>query len=139
MPLDKYREANRANWDERVEGHWTSDCYDIEGFRSGKSPLYQVDIDALGDLTGKSLIHLQYHIGTDTLGLARIGANVTDIDLSGESIKAARRFSEESGVLADSTKPISMNHQTSFRSSSMSSSQATVQSADCLILMDGGV
>ncbi len=97
-PLDKYREANRANWDERVPGHWDSDFYDIEGFIKGESPLYQIDIDALGDLTGKSLIHLQCHIGTDTLALARLGAEVTGIDFSGESIKAARRLSEESGV-----------------------------------------
>ena len=97
MPLDKFGEANRSNWDERVAGHWASDFYDIEGFKSGKSPLYQIDIDAVGDLTGKSLIHLQCHIGTDTLGLARLGADVTGIDLSGESVKAARRLSEESG------------------------------------------
>lgn len=98
MPLDRYGEANRANWDERVAGHWASEFYDIEGFKAGKPPLYQIDIDAVGDLTGKSLIHLQCHIGTDTLGLARLGANVTGIDFSGESINAARRLSEESGV-----------------------------------------
>ncbi len=97
-PLDKYREANRANWDERVPGHWASDRYDIEGFKSGRSPLYQIDVDALEDLTGKTLIHLQCHIGTDTLALARLGATVTGIDFSGESIKAARRLSGESGV-----------------------------------------
>jgi SAM-dependent methyltransferase len=98
MPLGKFGEANRSNWDERVAGHWVSDFYDIEGFKSGKSPLYQIDIDAVGDLTGKSLIHLQCHIGTDTLGLARLGADVTGNDLLGKSVKAARRLSEESGV-----------------------------------------
>ena len=48
-PLDKYREANRANWDERVPGHWASDSYDIEGVKSGRSPLYQIDVDALAE------------------------------------------------------------------------------------------
>ena len=98
MPLDRYALANRANWDERVPGHWKSDHYDIEGFKKGKSPLFQIDIDALGDLTEKTLIHLQCHIGTDTLALARLGAEVTGIDFSGDSIKVARRLIEESGV-----------------------------------------
>lgn len=101
MPLDEYRAANRANWGDRVAGHWEPDGYDAPGFiadpnRIGR--IVQMDAPYLGDVTGRSLLHLQCHFGMDTLSWARLGADVTGIDFSPEAIAAARRMSEESGT-----------------------------------------
>jgi len=103
MPLDEYRLANRSNWDARVDLHYGSDEYGISRFISDPDHLSDVvsyDRDKLGDVAGKRLLHLQCHIGTDTISWARLGAEVTGADLSPMSIEAARRLSEESGTPA---------------------------------------
>jgi SAM-dependent methyltransferase len=96
MPLDDYRLANRANWDARVEIHFPSVEYGVDRFASDPTHLSDVvsfDKEKLGDVGGKRLIHLQSHIGTDTVSWARLGADVTGIDLSEKSIEAARELS----------------------------------------------
>ena len=101
MTHDKYYEANRANWSERVEGHWLPDGYDAPGFiadRERISGVVQFDRPYLGDLEGRSLLHLQCHFGMDTLSLARFGATTTGIDFSPDAIAAARRLSDQSGT-----------------------------------------
>lgn len=101
MPLDRYRRANRANWDSRVENHYGSAIYGLDRFIDDPNFVGEVvsfDAERMPDVSGKRLIHLQCHIGTDTLGLARLGAEVTGVDLSPESIEAARRFSAECGT-----------------------------------------
>ncbi len=103
MPLDEYRIANRANWDSRVDIHYASDDYGIEHFVADPDHLSDVvtlEKERVGDVSGKSLIHLQCHIGTDTVSWARLGAEVTGIDLSEKSIEAARRLSADSGTPA---------------------------------------
>ena len=103
MPLDEHQLANRANWDARVDIHYASDDYGIERFVADPNHISDVvtlDKERLGDLSGKRLIHLQCHIGTDTISLARLGAEVTGIDLSEKSIEAARRLSADSGTPA---------------------------------------
>ena len=98
---EKYYDANRANWSERVAGHWMPDGYDAPGFIADKDRItgvVQFDHPYLGDLEGRSLLHLQCHFGIDTLSLARLGALVTGIDFSPEAIAAARRLSDESGT-----------------------------------------
>jgi SAM-dependent methyltransferase len=99
MPLDHYREANRANWDARAPIHYASDDYEVARFIADPHHLSHVvgyDKEKLGDVSGKSLLHLQCHIGTDTISWARLGATVIGTDLSERSIDAARRLSEES-------------------------------------------
>jgi SAM-dependent methyltransferase len=101
MPLDQYREANRANWDARVPIHYASDEYGVERFITDPTHLSDVvryDKEKLGDVGGKTLLHLQCHIGTDTISWARLGATVTGTDLSERSIEAARRLSQDSGT-----------------------------------------
>lgn len=101
MPLDQYREANRKNWDSRVEIHYGSDVYGLDRFVDDPTFVGEVvsfDAHKMPDVAGKRLIHLQCHIGTDTLGLARLGAVVTGVDFSAKSIEAARRFSTECGT-----------------------------------------
>lgn len=103
MPLDEYRLANRDNWDSRVDIHYGSDEYGVERFRSDPGHLSDVvafDKGKLGDVSGKRLLHLQCHIGTDTISWARLGAMVTGVDLSEKSVAASRRLSEEASTPA---------------------------------------
>jgi 2-polyprenyl-3-methyl-5-hydroxy-6-metoxy-1,4-benzoquinol methylase len=98
---NEYYDANRTNWGERVAGHWLPDGYDAPGFIADQdriSGVVQFDRPYLGDLSGRSLLHLQCHFGMDTLSLARCGAMVTGIDFSTEAIAAATRLSDESGT-----------------------------------------
>jgi SAM-dependent methyltransferase len=103
MPLDHYRETNRAHWDSRTPIHYGSDEYGVSRFISELQHLSGVvtyDKVKLGDVIGKTLLHLQCHIGTDTISWARLGATVTGTDLSEKSIEAATRLSEDCGTPA---------------------------------------
>ncbi|MEI2786690.1 MAG: class I SAM-dependent methyltransferase [Candidatus Nanopelagicales bacterium] len=88
-----YVEVNRRNWDERARVHASSQEYGLERFHGDPAFLSDVvryDQPRLGDIAGQRVVHLQCHIGTDTLSLARLGAQVTGLDLSGESLRVAR-------------------------------------------------
>lgn len=90
-----YLEVNRRNWDERAGIHASSEEYGFRRFREDPTHLSDViryDLPRLGDIRGLRAVHLQCHIGTDTLSLARLGAQVTGLDLSGESIRRAREL-----------------------------------------------
>ncbi|GHC71793.1 type 12 methyltransferase [Nocardiopsis terrae] len=94
-----WREANRALWDERVPLHVASDFYDLDGFRAGGEALRDFERTEVGDVTGKSLLHLQCHIGLDTLSWARHGASrVVGLDFSGPAVAAARGLAAEIGL-----------------------------------------
>jgi 2-polyprenyl-3-methyl-5-hydroxy-6-metoxy-1,4-benzoquinol methylase len=90
-----WRQTNQAWWDERAPIHLASDFYDVEAFRTGKEMLQPHELDELGDVRGKSLVHLQCHIGLDTLAWARRGAQVTGVDFSEPAIEAARSMANE--------------------------------------------
>ncbi len=81
-------DANRRNWDERVPIHRRSAFYDAAGFLAGKSSLEPDEPEELGDVAGRSLLHLQCHFGMDTLSWARLGADVTGLDFSSEAVGA---------------------------------------------------
>jgi len=91
----KYFEVNKATWNEKVKEHAKSDMYDLKAFTKGKSSLMQYEINALGDVKGKSLLHLQCHFGQDTLSWSRLGAKCVGVDLSNEGIKLAQQLNEE--------------------------------------------
>ena len=59
--------------------HLKSDFYDVEGFLKGESSLNDIELGLLGDIKGKSILHLQCHFGQDTISLGRLGANVTGV------------------------------------------------------------
>jgi SAM-dependent methyltransferase len=99
--VSEHLETNRAWWNERVPLHADSSFYDVQGFREGKLTLMPLERRELGDVTGKSLLHLQCHFGLDTLSWARLGARVTGVDFSEEGIALARSLSEEVGLPAD--------------------------------------
>lgn len=95
--------VNREMWDERVPIHVAGDFYDVEGFRTGRRELAvePFEVDELGDVEGRSLLHLQCHFGLDTLSWARLGARVTGLDFSAPAIEAATRLATQIGVAAD--------------------------------------
>ena len=86
-------DANRAHWDEIAPVHIKS--YNISRLKEGAHVLDEIEIADVGDVKGKSLLHLQCHIGTDTLSWARLGASVTGIDFSGKSIELAKELARE--------------------------------------------
>src|ERR687890_1808479 len=96
----EWREANRANWDERVPIHVSGEFYDVASFKGGQERLQPFEIDEVGDVTGKELLHLQCHFGIDTLSWARRGARVTGLDFSEPAVEAARTLASEMGLEA---------------------------------------
>jgi SAM-dependent methyltransferase len=95
-----YFDQNEKMWDARVPHHLKSEFYDMVGFRQGKSSLTEIEANALGDVKGRSLLHLQCHFGQDTLTWARQGAIATGIDISGKAIAAAQGINDELGLNA---------------------------------------
>ena len=93
-----WRGLNRANWDDRVPVHLASEFYDLDGFRAGASSLRPFEVAEAGDVTGKRLVHLQCHVGLDTLSWARNGALVTGLDFSAPAMDAARSLAAELGI-----------------------------------------
>jgi SAM-dependent methyltransferase len=96
--MSEQTEANRRHWDEVVPLHVDSEFYDVASFKAGKTALHQLELEELGDVRGKSLLHLQCHFGMDTLSWAREGAAVTGADFSGRAIEAARGLAAETGI-----------------------------------------
>ena len=92
---DQYFEANKHLWNQRTAVHKDSAFYDLKGFKAGANVLTQIELNEIGDVNGKSLLHLQCHFGMDTLSFSRMGAKCTGIDLSDEAIKLAREINDE--------------------------------------------
>jgi SAM-dependent methyltransferase len=90
--------ANRAMWDERVPLHAASALYDQDGFRAGRDEIRDFEAAEVGDVTGKRLLHLQCHMGQDTLSWARRGAaSVVGLDFSAPAIVVARGLAVDIG------------------------------------------
>ena len=98
-----YLGVNAANWDARADVHVGPDGYDLARIADADwiSQVVQFDQARLGDITGLDAVHLQCHIGTDTISLARLGARMTGVDLSGRSLHHARTIAERAGVEVD--------------------------------------
>ena len=93
-------EVNRAAWDERAPAHAASPGYAVERFLSDPgfiSEVVRFDLPRLGDVAGLDGVHLQCHIGTDTISLARLGARMTGLDFSPASLAEARRLADGAG------------------------------------------
>ncbi|NUO97074.1 MAG: methyltransferase domain-containing protein [Nonomuraea sp.] len=95
-----YLEINKANWNARVPVHVASAFYDVEGFKRGGDPLRPFELEEVGDVAGRRLVHLQCHFGLDTLAWARRGAEVTGLDLSDAAIVQAGAIAAECGIPA---------------------------------------
>ena len=99
--MEDYAEINRANWDERAPAHAASPDYAVDRFASDPAHLSEVvrfDLPLLGDVGGLRGVHLQCHIGTDTISLARLGASMTGLDFSNASLTQARRIAGLAGA-----------------------------------------
>lgn len=92
--MDSFEE-NRQSWNELTSLHAASSFYDLEGFLKGKSSLNHIELEELGDIKGKKILHLQCHFGMDSLSLARLGADVTGVDISDTSIQKAKELSNQ--------------------------------------------
>jgi SAM-dependent methyltransferase len=95
-----WRALNRANWDSRVPVHLASSFYDLAGFRAGGGTLRPFEVSEVGSVVGRSLVHLQCHIGLDTLSWARRGAVVSGLDFSWPAASAASSLAAELGLPA---------------------------------------
>lgn len=94
-PEDNYVEINKHSWNNKVDIHLNSEFYNLDGFLKGQTSLNSIELGKLGDLTGKSILHLQCHFGQDTISLSRLGANATGVDLSDKAIENAKRIAQE--------------------------------------------
>ena len=99
----KYFEANKELWDEFAKLHYEteSEDYNVKSFLEGQSTLKSYELKEMGNVKGKSLLHLQCHFGLDTLSWAREGATVTGIDLSSEGIRLARLLAKKAKLEAN--------------------------------------
>jgi 2-polyprenyl-3-methyl-5-hydroxy-6-metoxy-1,4-benzoquinol methylase len=98
VSCEQYFEANKELWNQRTTVHKDSSFYDLEGFRKGKPVLTPIETSELGEVKGKSMLHLQCHFGMDSLDWARRGAKVTGMDLSDTAIEEARKLNSELGL-----------------------------------------
>jgi SAM-dependent methyltransferase len=92
--MEKYYKTNLKYWNELVDIHAKSKEYNLEGFIRGESSLHSLELESLGDVSDKSLLHLQCHFGLDTLSWGRLGATVTGVDFSGKAIQLARYLAQ---------------------------------------------
>ena len=101
MSAENYLELNKESWNKRTAYHVTSDFYEMNAFKAGKSSLMDIELGLLGDVKGKRILHLQCHFGQDSLSLARMGAKVTGIDLSAKAIATAKELNTELNLDAE--------------------------------------
>lgn len=89
-----YIDINRNSWNNKTEIHFQSKFYDVGGFLKGKNSLNDIELNLLGDIQGKTILHLQCHFGQDSISLSRLGAHVTGVDLSDKAIEKAIELAE---------------------------------------------
>lgn len=99
--FDDMFEVNRRFWDASTPGKMDVGSYPLESFRAGESTLFEHEHGELGDVTGKTVLHLQCNNGLETLSLARAGADAVGIDISAESLRHARELAAETGIDAE--------------------------------------
>ncbi len=96
--MDECMNTNRDHWNGVVSSHVKAPSYDVDGFRAGETTLRPIELEEVGDVSGKSLLHLQCHFGLDTMSWARLGARATGVDFSDEAISTAQSLSSELGL-----------------------------------------
>lgn len=102
--MDDYRSINRASWDERAPAHAASPDYAVGRFLTDPefiSDVVRFDLPLLGDVAGLRGVHLQCHIGTDTVSLARLGARMSGLDFSPPALEQARRLAADTRAEVD--------------------------------------
>lgn len=98
--MEDYYKTNKEAWNARTKIHLRSSFYDLDKFKRKVKSVPDLDLSLLGDIRGKSILHLQCHFGMDTLSLAKMGADVVGVDFSEEAIQTAKSLNEELGLNA---------------------------------------
>ncbi len=98
--MNEFLETNLSLWNKLAKQHQTSQFYDVPAFVQGATSLKHVELQEMGDVEGKNLLHLQCHFGMDTLSWVRSGARATGVDFSDEAISGAKKLAEETGLEA---------------------------------------
>lgn len=93
-----YLNLNKKLWNDRTIVHVNSEFYNNETFLKGKNSLNEIELNLLGNVRGKSILHLQCHFGQDSISLARLGAKVTAVDFSEKAIETAIALNKKSGT-----------------------------------------
>lgn len=93
--MENYLEINRKSWNAKVDPHLKSDFYFLDEFLKGRSSLNSIELELLGNLEDKSVLHLQCHFGQDSISLSRLGGKVTGIDLSDKAIAEAKQLAQK--------------------------------------------
>lgn len=101
MLRNDIHEANRLSWNAATQAHNSHKADQAAFLRAGGSTLFPEEVELLGDVNGKTLVHLQCNSGQDTLSLARLGARVTGVDISDTAVEFARRLAAESGIAGE--------------------------------------
>ena len=96
--MDERLQTNRAHWNECTPIHAASDFYDVAGFKAGRITLKDLERREVGDVSGKTLLHVQCHFGLDTMSWSRLGARATGVDFSDAAIDLARSLNDELGL-----------------------------------------
>ncbi len=97
---DNYIDLNRKAWNDKTAFHAASDFYDMTGFMAGRCTLQDIELELLGDVSGKKVLHLQCHFGQDTISFARLGAHATGVDFSDTAIQKAQEIANELNIPA---------------------------------------
>ncbi len=93
--MDARLKANLDAWNQMARIHAASREYRLAEFKAGENVLKPIELREVGDVRGKSLLHMQCHFGLDTMSWARMGASITGVDFSGDAIALARSISDE--------------------------------------------
>ena len=99
--MRSHEDANRLNWNDRADIHATdqSGTYPIAAVLAGGSSLGPIETREIGVVSGRDILHLQCHIGLDTISLKTFGArSVTGLDISARSIAHAVEFARRAGA-----------------------------------------
>jgi len=96
--MENYLEINRKSWNAKVEPHLKSNFYFVDEFLMGRTSLNSIELDLLGEIKNKTILHLQCHFGQDSISLSKLGGKVTGIDLSDKAIAAAQELAQKCGT-----------------------------------------
>ena len=91
----RYLEINKTAWNKRTPIHIKSNFYNNEKFKTSGKSLHSIELDAIGNIKNKTILHLQCHFGQDSISLAKLGAQVTAIDFSNIAINEAKKLAKE--------------------------------------------
>lgn len=95
MSEQRYLQSNQMLWDEWADIHAQSPWYDLDAIRAGECRLRDYELEEVGNVKGKTLLHLMCQIGTDTVCWAREGASAVGVDFSPRAVSVANDLASE--------------------------------------------